>query len=246
MSIKSPYTLLGLGLILIGVLLSFVSYFVLSSIPLTALGISSTMIGTVSLALGRGHPKTSPQVNTILFESGLENISAIIEELGLRSKAIYLPSSLTSGRPQALLPLHLNPYPPKLEKPLPKRLVVKYGPNLDDMGLLITTSGSIITSMLGSKPSSAQADLEAALSSVLAGVTNLADSIRVTVGVEGILVEVSKPRLECKKMLVYECLGSPLASMVASIVAETLDKAVIVEREEYDKGKGLIELKVLW
>ncbi len=227
-----------------GALLSVVSFFVLGSVPLTALGISSIILGVVSMALGRGQAETSSPVNAMLFESGLENIAAIIEELGLRSKAIYLPSSLTSGRPQALIPLHMNPHLPKPEKPLPKRLVVKYGPNPDDMGLLITTAGSTVIGMLRSKPGPALGDLEAALSSVLTGITNLADSIRVTMGDERIVVEVSNPRLEYKSMWIYECLGSPLASMVASIVAEAFDKPVAIEREEYDKGKSTIELKV--
>jgi len=153
---------------------------------------------------------------------------------------------LTSGRPQALIPLHLNPHLPKPEKPLPKRLVVKYGSNPDDMGLLITTPGSTIISMLGFKPASAPGDIEAALSAVLTMTTNLADSIRVSMGDERILVEVSNPRLEYKSMWVYECLGSPLASMVASIVAEAFDKPVSVEREEFRRDKSMIELRVLW
>lgn len=234
-----------MGLSLTGVLLSLLSYFVLSSIPLTALGISAIIVGGVSFALARGQPKIPPEASAILLESGLENISAIVEELGLKSKAIYLPSSLTSGKPQALIPLHSNPHLPKVGKALPKRLIVKFGPNPDDMGILLTTPGSGITGMIGSKSNASSGDLEAALESVLVGTMNLIDAVRVNMGNERIMVEVSNPRLEYKNMWVYECLGSPLASMVASVVAEVLDKPVSIEHEEYEIGKRVIELKLV-
>jgi len=242
---ETSYILLGLGLTSTGVALSSTSYFILRSTPLTALGISTIILGMVSLALGRSQPKIPPEASTILLESGLENISAIIEELGLTSKAIYLPSSMTSGQPQALIPIHQNPYPPKPKTTLPKRLIVKYAPNPEDIGLLITTPGSTVTNILGSKPGPAMGDLEAALSSVLTGTIDLADAIKVTMGDGRIIVEVSNPRLEYRSMRVYECLGSPIASMVASIATEALDKAVVIDREEHKRGKLMIELKVL-
>lgn len=244
-AIKGSYSVLGLGLILAGGLLALLSYFVLVSVSLTATGVSAIIIGGVSLALASGEPRIPPEASAILLESGLDNISEIIEEIGLESKAIYLPSSLTSGKPQAFIPLHSNPHTPKFEKPLPKRLIVKFGPNPDDMGILLTTPGSAITGIIASKPDPSAGDLEAALESVLVGTINLVDSARVNMDNEKIIVEVSNPRLEYKKTVVYERLGSPIASMVASIAAEVLDKPVSIVREESEKGKCVIELKVV-
>jgi hypothetical protein len=244
-SIRGSYTLFGACLILAGAILSYVSHIILRSTPITALGLSTMLLGAVSLAVGRGQPKIPPNASAILLESSLENLSAIIEELGLRSKAVYLPSSMTSGKPKALIPLHLNPNPPNLKVPLPKRLIVKYGPNPEDMGLLITTPGSAITEMLRSKPSPTLGDLESALSSVLAGLTGLADAVKATVSNQKITVEVSNPHLEHKSMWVNDCLGSPMASIVASTAAEVLDKPVIINREEPRKGKSIIELTIL-
>jgi hypothetical protein len=59
---------------------------------------------------------------------------------------------------------------------------------------------------------------------------------------EKIQVEISNPRMELRKMWVYESLGSPIASIVASVVAEVLDKPVTVENEQYSKGKCVVEL----
>jgi len=81
------------------------------------------------LALGRAQLEISLEAASILLESSLGNVSALVEELGLNIKAIYVSSSITGGEPKALISLHLNPNPPKPKDPLPKRLVVKYGSN---------------------------------------------------------------------------------------------------------------------
>lgn len=238
---RNSYTMLGLGLALAGFMLFSASYIILRSIPLTALGFSTIILGATSLALGKGQP--SSEANGLLQEPGSENIATLIEELGLTSKAVYLPSSLTGGKPQALIPLHTNSHPPRPHSLLPKRFIVKYGPNSEDMGLLITTPGSTIASKSISKPNLAPADLEATLSSVLTGTTDLTDAVKVSTTGEKIIVEVSNPRLKHKSTQAYESLGSPLASIVASIAAEVLDKPVIIDRETHEKHKSIIELK---
>jgi hypothetical protein len=221
------------------------AYLVLRSTPLTALGLSTVILGGVSLALGRGQPKIPYQASEILLQSGVENISAIVEELGLKSKAIYLPSSMTAGKPQAFIPLRSNPQPPQLGNiVLPKRLIVKYGSQPKDVGLLVTTPGSAVAGMVTAKSDSTEGDLEDALTLVLAGTISLADGARVTMEDEVIRVEISNPRLEYRKMWVYESLGSPIASIVASVVAEVLDKPVAVNSEQYSRGKCVIELKL--
>jgi len=237
--------LLGLGLALSGASLTLVSYVVLGSIPLTGLGISTIILGAVALALGREQPKIPPELSSVLLRSGLENLSAIIEELGLRCKAIYLPSSMAGGRQAALIPLLSNPEPPKLEKPLPKRLIVKYGQSPKEIGLLVTTPGSHVVEMLESKPGSASGELEAAISTILTGVTDLADAVRVTVDDDNVRVEVVDPHFEHENLWVYEILGSPLSSIAASVTAEALDKPVMIDAERHDKDRCLIELKVL-
>ena len=73
----------------------------------------------------------------------------------------------------------------------------------------------------------------------------LADGARVTMSDEVIRVEISNPRLDFKKMWVYESLGSPLVSIVASVVAEVLNKPVAVDSEQYSRGKSVIELKLM-
>jgi hypothetical protein len=168
-----------------------------------------------------------------------------VEELGLKSKAIYLPSSMTSGKPQALIPIYSNPHPPKLGNiVLPKRLIVKHGSNPDDMGLLVTTPGSAVAGIVTTKSGATEEDLETALTLVLVSKISLADGAKAVMDEEKIRVEISNPRLEYRKMWVYESLGSPIASIVASVVAEVLNKPVTVDNEQHSKGKSVIELKL--
>jgi len=152
---------------------------------------------------------------------------------------------MTGEKPQALIPLRSNPAYPQLNKSLPRRLIVKYGANPEDIGLLITTPGSASLSLLEGKPGSSLEGLESALLAVLIGAMDLADSVRVVMDGEKMRVEVSNPRMESRNILLYQCLGSPVASIVASIIAEALGKPLFIDSEEYKKGKDIVELKVL-
>ncbi len=244
MRAKNPYSLLGTGLIVAGIWLAPIAYILLESAPLSALGISLLILGAVCLVLGRTRPNISPEVSSLLLETGLENISSIVEELGLSSKAIYLPSSMTSGQPKALIPLHLNSALPSIERTLPNRLIVKYGPKPENIGLLITTPGSATTKMQVSATASTSVEMEHALSSVLAGVLDMVNTVKVSMEEERVIVEVYNPQMEYERLQLYECLGSPLASITAALVAENLNKPIVVEREVIDKNKSVIELGV--
>ena len=242
---KNPYTWAGLGLLVAGSLVSLSSYFILLLTWLTALGISMLILSFILLALGRTIPKLSPEVSTLLFETGIDNIASIVEELGIRAKAIYLPSSLTNGRSQALIPLHSNPSLPTITKALPQRLIVRYGANPDDVGLLVTTIGTTVVSMLESRPAPTSTELESALTSLFRGILGVADGARVTYRENHIGVEIHNPRIENKTTWFHQCLGGPLASVVASVAAEAWNRPVTISQEEHHKGKCSIELEVL-
>ena len=130
-------------------------------------------------------------------------------------------------------------------KTLPNRLIVKYGSKPAEVGLLISTPGSAVSGLVKAKPDWAAEDLESAISPILVDTVNLADGVRVTADAEKILVEVSNPRLENSKMWIYESLGTPIGSIVASIVAQVLQKPVSITVERFTKRKCVIELKVV-
>lgn len=239
------YTWAGFGFLIAGSLVSLSAYFIFLLTWLTALGISMLILAIILLVLGRTIPKLSPEVSGLLLETGIDNIAALIEELGIRAQAIYLPSSLTSGRPQALIPLHSNPSPTPITKALPQRLIVQYGASSDDIGLLVTTTGTTAVGMLESRPGPTSAELESALTSLFTGILGVADGARVVYRESRIEVEIRNPRIENKTTWSHQCLGGPLASMVASVAAEAWDRPVTIKQEEQHGGKCSIELEVL-
>lgn len=240
---ENTYRTLSVCLAVTGVCVSALAYFIVNSTPLTALGMSVVLIGGVSFAISRGQPKIPPEASAILLQSGVENISALVEEIGLKSKAIYVPSSISGDKPKALIPMDGNTVLDK--KLLPKRLIVKYGDKPEAVGLLLVTPGSAVGGMVEAKPDAVSGDVESAISSVLLGTINLADGVRVSIDADKILVEVVNPRLEQSKKWIYDSIGSPIASIVASIIAQVLDQPVSISSEEFSKAKLVIQLKVM-
>jgi hypothetical protein len=228
---RKRYILLGLGLILGGGLFAAAAGLILEYMPLAALGISGVILGVVSLALGRSLPRISPEASLILLEAGSDNIAALVEELGLRARAIYLPTSLTQGRPRALIPLHRNSVQPVIQKPVEQRLIVQFGPGRDDYGVLVATPGSPALGLIEASEGGSTSDLEAALSGLLVGRLDLVDAVRVRRSSENVVIEVDHPALPVHNHPAYTVLGSPIASIAATVAAESLGQPVSVTSE---------------
>jgi hypothetical protein len=242
---KNPYIWSGVGLLITGSLIFLAAYFIFHLIWLTAIGICMLTLSFVLLALGKSVPRLPPEVCRLLLETGVDNMATLIEELGIKSKAIYLPSSLASDRPRAFIPLHSNGSRPEITKALPQRLIARYGARPEDIGLLVSTIGSIAAGMLESKPGATAAGLESALTSLFIGRLGVADGTRVTCNNGTIKIEINKPRLENATSWSHQCLGGPLASVVASIAAEAWDKPMTIKQEERINGKYYVELEII-
>ena len=242
---KNPYTWAGLGMLIAGGLVFLSAFFIFHLTWLTALGICMLILSFIFLALGRTMPRLSPEVCRLLLETGINNIATIVEELGIRTKAVYLPSSLTNGRPQALIPLHSNPSLPPITKALPQRLIVRYGTSPDDIGLLLSTVGTTAFDMLESRPGPTSTELESALNSLFTGMLGVADKTVVVYHENHIKVEIHNPHIENRATWSHHCLGGPLASIVASVVAEARDRPVTIKQEEHLRGKYSVELEVI-
>lgn len=228
-----------------GAIFSPVSYFIIGSVPLTAIGLSAIMIGFTAVALSNTRPSLSPESCEVMLRTGMENISALIEELGLKSKAIYLPSSMRAGQAQAVIPLRNNADVRQIKGKIPGRLIVRYGSNPEDMAIAVSTPGSINISMLESKPGPTAPEIEAAASYVLSGLLDLADSVTVSLSDKQVNVEVSGSRMHYEDIWFYQCLGSPLASIIAAISSEALEKPVRIIEEKHEKRKSKVIIEVL-
>ncbi|MFC2019136.1 hypothetical protein ACFLU4_04175 [Chloroflexota bacterium] len=242
---KNLYTWTGFTLVIVGVCLFFISYFLLLLTWLTALGLATVILAVLLIALGRTVPQLSPQASSLLLETGISSISAIVEELGIKSKGIYLPSTLTQGKSKALIPLYPNPSVAAITAKLPKRLIVKFGDGPEDVGLLLTTTGTTAIDMLETKPGATVTDFEAALTTLFIGILGLADGIDVASQENKVSVTLRNPHIEHKTTWLYDSLGGPLAAVVASVAAEAWGRPVIIDRERSQGRYYQIELEVM-
>ena len=242
---NNPYRLLGIGLTLAGAILAPVAYFVLNSIPITAIALSSIMIGFTSIALATTRPQISPEASQLILETGMENIAALLEELGLSNKAIYLPSSMRTGNAQALIPLSGDIDIQRIKGKIPRRLIVRYGDNPDDMAIAVTAPGSTSLNKLEIKPGPTSSEIEQAVTYVLTGLLDIANSVEVRISDGQLDIEVRGPKLHYENVWYYRCMGSPIASIVASIASDGIGKPVRIKEESYKNGKSIILLEVL-
>ena len=242
---SNPYRILGLSLCTAGTLFALISYFIINSIPLIAIGISGILIGAICIGLSYTQPPVSPQAAQLILKTGMENTAALLEELGLTNRAVYLPSSMREGHPQALIPLMKKKEIKLAKKKIPGRLIIRYGANPDDMAIAVTTPGSINIDVLETKPGPTAGEIEAAVTYILAGVLDIARSVFVTLSDNTIHAEVSGAKLHYEDIWYYRCLGSPIASIVAAVSSEALGKPVRIKEERVDKGTSQIILEVL-
>lgn len=240
-----PYRLLGISLCIAGAIFAPVSYFIISSVPLTAMGMSAIMIGFASIALANTRPYLSPEACQLMLRAGMENTAALIEELGLRNKAVYLPSTTRGGRPQALIPLGEERQVKWVKENIPGRLIVRYGTSPDDMAIAVTTPGSINIDMLEMRPGPTADDIQHAASYLLIGVLDIASAVSVNLADGQVGIEVNGAKLSYEDVWYYRCLGSPIASIVAAISSEALSKPIRIKEETLSKGKSHIVLEVL-
>lgn len=236
---------MGLGFCLAGTVFAPISYFIISSVPLAAIGISTIVIGFVCIALANTRPYVSPEACQLILKTGMENTSALLEELGIRNKAVYLPSTVSNGHQKALIPLVENKEIQIVKGKIPDRLIVRYGINPDDMAIAVTTPGSININMLETKPGPTSGEIEAAATYILMGVLDIATSVAVKLTDNRVDIDVSGSRLHYEDIWYYRCLGSPIASIVAAISSEALQKPIRISEESYNRGKSSIVLEVL-
>jgi hypothetical protein len=180
-----------------------------------------------------------------MLKTGMENTAALLEELGITSKAVYVPSAMRDGHPQALIPLVEDAEIRNIRDKLSGRLIVRYGVNADEMAIAVATPGSINIDMLETIPGPTSSEIEAAATYILSGILDVASSVNVSLADNQIDVEIGGARLDFEDIWYYRCLGSPIASIVAAISSEALQKPVRIREESNRQGKSQIILEVL-
>jgi hypothetical protein len=216
----------------------------MESVPLTAIALSTIVIGIVCIALPNYRPYISPEACQILLKTAMENTAALLGGLGLKNKALYLPSSMRDGHPQAIIPLE-DGNSDLIQGKIPGRLIVRYGAAPGGMAIAVTTPGSMSNELLKTTPGPTPEEIEDAASYILIGMLDLADSVTVSLSDGQVDVLVRGARLVYEETWYYRCLGSPIASIVAAICSEALGKPVRIGEESCSRGESHITLEVL-
>lgn len=244
-SLNRPYRLLGLSLSVGGAVFAPIAYFVVGSVPLAAVGITAIMVGLTSYALSRTRPGISPEASELMLKAGMQNAAALLEELELKTRAIYLPSTAGNGQPRALVPLGDLDDVSQIRAKVPERLIVRHGASPEAMAISLATPGGMTVELLETKPEATAQGIEDAARYILQGVLDIADSVSVRLSDGTVDVEVGGSRLHYEDVWYYRSLGSPLASILAAISSEALDKPVRVSQESTKRGKSRVILEVM-
>jgi hypothetical protein len=244
MAVKNPYQILGIMLAIAGAILAPIFYFIVGSPPLTATAISAVILGFTCIAIANSRPYLSAETAQILLKTGMENTTALLEELGLQNKATYLPST-SKSQSRAVIPLVDKVGTNIVAENLPKRLIVRYGPNSEDMAIAVTTPGNISIALLENKPGPTADEMEAALNYLLTGVLDIAHNVSVHTMDSKVEVKINAPKMSYENTWYYKCLGSPIASIAAAVVAEALKKPLRITEEKYLKNEGVVVLEIL-
>ena len=245
--LKNPYFLLGIILAVAGAVLAPVFYFIIGSPPLTAVGISAVILGITCIAIANARPYLSPEAARLLLRTGIENTAALLEELGLSHKAVYLPPD-GSARSRAVIPLEASytGFPQSsLKSGSYNRLIVRYGSGATDMAISVVTAGSVSLELLENQPGSAESDIEAALNYLLTGVLDIARGTSVNIAGRDISVQIKDARMGYANVWYYRSLGSPVASIAAAVTAAALGRPVRIKEESEADGKTTILLETL-
>ncbi len=241
---RSAYARIGLVLLLSGVVGAPVFYFVANSVPLAALALSAVLLGTIALFLDRSVPAIPPRAAQILLESGLANLASLIEETGVSAKAIYLPSTLGGTPPKALIPLSPDDRKHSISQIGAQQLIVEFGPQPEDLGLLVSTPGGSALSLLDEHIGPTSPELESALTKLLVGAFDIASTVQVNQGDGLVTVRVGGSRLITGDQWVHRILGTPVASVAAAVVAEGRKTPIVVESETRTKDVVTVRLAV--
>jgi hypothetical protein len=168
----------------------------------------------------------------------------LLEEIGLQSRAVYLPSSLSSGGARAFIPLVENACSGPPPQPLDDRLVTFCGDDADAVGLLVSSPGSAALSLLEYPPGETMDELSVALNQL--AVSSLRVAHRVDLFEHDGMIEArfsgeSVPAQWLSSSVEW-CLGSLCGSMAAAVVAEGKGRGVVIESESTDRGMRTVML----
>jgi len=249
---------LGIAFLLFGLSLSTVSFLIQATL-FAGLGLSSFLIGLLLIYVPTERT-VSPQLVSASCLSSLVSLNSLLEELGVDSKAVYLPTKKETHQPCAFLPLVQNL---DLSSVLLKRiddsgLFIVNGQNPHQSGLALVPPGSSLVTLIEQESGidfyNVRLDeLENALRTCLVEALEIAEDVRVMFMNESVRVEVGPLISEelCgmqSKVAHSLCsqVGCPLCSAIICAVTKAAKRPVRVIKISPLRGRNIsMELRLL-
>jgi len=173
----------------------------------------------------------------------MENIAALLEELGLSNKAVYLPSSMRIGNAQALIPLSGDIGYRRIKEQNTPEIDCPVGDNPGDMAIAITAPGGTGLNKLEIKPGPTSSEIEQAAAYVLTGLLDLADSIEVHFNDKQVNIEVIGLNYIMKTSGIIAASAVRLRLLSPLLPVMVLETGLESRKKTTGKGKVLFGLR---
>ena len=218
------YAAFGLGLATFGGPFAVYSFYVLLSVPLTALGLSFVVLGLTAVLI----PETPVPAGSIraMVEGACVNVEALLEEFDAKERAVYLPPR--DGRVYAYVPLKgpLRPGDLALVVEAPLRVVTEVR---GEPGLMIFPPGSEAVRLAALDE---EVELKEAISYVLVDFLEAVESAQAMKSGGRWIVQIKNPRVGTEYPRFAKVLGSLPTSIAGCVSSQVLGKPVVFVGEE--------------
>jgi hypothetical protein len=241
----NPYRITGIVLVVIGLGMASCFYIGRPSVPLIAIGLSAMVLGFTSLGLSQARPRFSSEAGRIFMQAEMRNTAALLQELKLHNRAVYLPRSSRNGYSQALVPLVTGLALLDAPELLNGHLIMRGLHGSEAVAVAVTTPGNLALSLLPGKPGDSVDEISSSLKYILTEALNIAKRVKVERYASRLKIEVIGAENGDEEKTYYRCLGSPIASIAAAICCEALEKPVRITEESHKNDRNQITLEIL-
>ncbi|MBN1857530.1 MAG: hypothetical protein JW846_11335 [Dehalococcoidia bacterium] len=238
------YAELGAALLVAGGAVLGASLLLLESPAGASTGLAVLVLGLVITVLGVSAKGMSSELSELLARTGYENVARLLEELGLQTRALYLPSAVSGGRVRALIPLSEDVDVSSLGHGIEDRLVVGYGKAPEEVGLLVATPGGVAIETMCPAPGRTVDEMTVELTRVVVSTLRIAGSVALHELGDRFEVHFSDESIPKGWMssATEACIGSLPGSIAAALVAQARSRCVTIESEEVDQHSRTVVL----
>ncbi len=235
-------TVIGLDLLVMGVIITALGFFLAQSVPIASFGFALLIIGALVVLIV---PETVPHdAFKALLKDSIRNVELILEESALRNKAYFMQTE--DGEVRAFVPLSETERSVSAAGLLelessPRRFIVdKKGMR----GLLVIPPGNEIVRLAKVRKGT---DLEDALRSVLVDYSDLAGGVLATEEEGGRVakIQITKPSLGSDSPYFNDSLGSPVSCVACCVAAVAKGDPVRLVEERYDPAFIRLTVRIL-